>query len=174
MKLPFAKEKVVKDTKKGINHHFIFIEAPLELVAPEIVLWGEAGWWPKACKMKFIRKDTGEIKAGTHYEQRVAAFPGVGWFVEVTKLDKNREIERTFLNGMFKGYESVKLESYSNGTRIDYVMHYKICGILNKILWPLIFRKLHDKNIQMILHALKDHVIERQWQEQERKFEGHK
>lgn len=160
------------EKKEKLNHHFIFIEAPVDLIWPQVMLWGEAGWWPQTSKMKFIRKIPGDIKVGTQYEQRLQMPFGASWYAEVTKLKANSEIERTFLNGMFSGYESVKLESYSNGTRIDYFMHYEICGIFNKILWLTLFRKLHDQNIERILNGLKEYVLTKQKEEQEKKFEG--
>ncbi len=150
------------NSPEAVNHHFVFIEAPQELVGPEIILWGEASWWPKECTMKFIRETPGELKVGTRFKQKVLMPGAPSWDVEVTKLIPNQEIERTFLNGIFMGKETVALEGRQNGTRVDYTMCYKIRGRLNGMLWPLVFEKMHDKNVGLILSALKDFVIRKQ------------
>lgn len=147
--------------REGLNRHFIFIEAQEKIVGPEVIRWGESSWWPKRCTMKFIRRTPGELRVGTRFEQRVVPL-GPRWEVEVTGLVENRRIERTFLNGLFHGREIVTSEGRLNGTRVDYVMQYKIRGLFNKVLWPLVFRRLHDKNIQMILAALKEYAVNKQ------------
>jgi hypothetical protein len=68
-------------------------------------------------------------------------------------------IRRDFKTGIFKGYEVVRVGERSNGTRIDYELYYKIRGLVNKVLWSFIYRKKHDENIELILNALKDHVL---------------
>lgn len=147
---------------EAVNHHFVFIEAPQELVGLEIILWGEASWWPAKCTMKFTRKTSGELQVGTRFEQKVLMPGAPSWEVEVTKLIPNQEIERTFLNGIFIGKETVALEPRLNGMRVDYTMRYKIRGRLNGILWPLVFEKMHDQNVELILSALKDFVLRKQ------------
>ena len=154
--------KSLRQNKEKANHHFVFIEAPLEAVFPEIVLWGEALWWPKRVTMKFTRKTPGKVSVGTKYEQRVTFFGGPHWDAEVTKLIPKKEIERTFLNGILVGKESVTLEFRVNGTRVDYLMQYKIRGLLNFVVWVLFFRRLHDRNITMILEALREYILRKQ------------
>ncbi|HOW36161.1 MAG TPA: SRPBCC family protein [Candidatus Omnitrophota bacterium] len=152
-----------KKTKHdNINHHFVFIEVPESIVAPEVILWGESSWWPKKCAMKFTRLTEGELRVGTQFEQKVLLPLGPHWKVEVTKLVPNREIERTFLDGMFKGKEWVVIDERLNGTRVDYYMDCQIQGIVNKILWPVLFKKLHDSNIKMILAALRDYAVKKE------------
>ena len=153
-------KKSSRAKKEILNHHFVLIEAPENVVGPQIILWGEAPWWPEKCSMRFIKKTIGPLAMGTEYEQRVVP-AGPHWNVRVTKLIPDREIERTFLNGMFQGKETVKIEGRYNGTRVSYLMQYEVRGIINKILWPLLFRRLHDKNIELILMALKDYVLEK-------------
>ena len=148
--------------KQRLNHHFILIEAPADLIVPEVILWGEAVWWPKNSSMKFTRLTPGEIQAGTKYRQKVLLPLAPTWEAEVTRLVPGKEIERTFLNGMFKGKETVTLEERYNGTKVEYVMHYEVLGILNRILWQLFFRKMHDRNIEMILKALQNYVTTKQ------------
>ncbi len=158
----FLKFKKPSAKKQKLNHHFIFIEAPADLVAPEVILWGEAPWWPKNSSMKFIRMTPGEIQVGTKYRQKVLLPLAPTWDVEVTRLIKGKEIERTFLDGMFKGKEIVTIEERYNGTKIEYAMHYEVLGIFNQILWQLFFKKLHDQNIEMILKALQNYVANKQ------------
>ena len=143
--------------KESLNHHFVLVEAPEDVVGPEVILWGEASWWPQKCSMRFIKTTIGPLTLGTEYEQRVVP-RGPRWTVRVTKLIPGREIERTFLNGLFRGKETVKIEGRYNATRVLYDMQYEVNGIFNKVLWPLIFQKLHDKNIELILAALKDYA----------------
>lgn len=162
------KKKKQASPKWDVNHHFIFIEVPIDIVAPEVVLWGESEWWPKKCLMRFTRESQGEIGVGTRYRQKIRKPLGHSWKVEVTKFIPDRLVERTFQTGMFQGYEVTKIEERSNGTRIDYELHYKIRGLLNKLLWPLCYRKQHDKNIKMILSALKDHVTKKHQEQQEK------
>ncbi len=143
------------------NHHFVFIEAPVKIVGPEVVAWGEAVWWPKKCSMRFVKKTPGEIKVGTRYEQKVLLPFAPRWDVEVTKLAFGQTIERTFLNGIFQGAEQVTIEERLNGTRVDYEMQYTLRTVIDKILWRLLFERMHDKNIQMILTALNNFCVEK-------------
>ena len=136
------------------NHHFIFIEAPIDLVGPQIIAWGESTWWPKNCQMRFKKLTPGDVRIGTEYEMRLKAPLTAPMSSRVTKLD-SREIERTFLTGMFKGRENVTAEERYNGTKVDYTLYYEIRGIFNVMFWPIIFRHLHDRNIKGILAALK-------------------
>ena len=144
--------------KKSLNHHFVLIEATEELIAPEIILWGEASWWPQRSTMKFIRLTQGEIKIGTRYQQKVLLPLGPHWEVEVSNMIPGKLVERTFLNGIFRGKETIIIEERYDGMKVDYRMEYEILVMFNKILWSLHFQKLHDKNIKMILKALKDYV----------------
>jgi len=158
----FLKFKKPPAQKQKLNHHFILIEAPADLIAPEVILWGEALWWPKNSSMQFIRLTPTEIQVGTKYRQKVLLPLAPMWEAEVTGLIPGKEIERTFLNGIFKGTETVTLEERYNGTKVEYAMHYEVLGILNQILWQLFFQRLHDQNIEMILKALQDYVSNKQ------------
>lgn len=149
-----------RSKKESSNHHFILIEAPEKFVGPEVILWGEASWWPQDCSMRFTRTTIGKLAIGTEYEQKVVP-RGPSWSVRVTKLIPNREIERTFLNGMFRGKENVNIEGRYNGTKVNYLLQYEVKGIINNILWVLIYRRLHDQNIELILTALKDYAMQK-------------
>ena len=148
--------------KQRLNRHFILIEAPADLIGPEAILWGEALWWPKNSSMKFTRLTHGEIQVGTKYRQEVLLPFAPKWEVEVTRLVLGKEIERTFLNGMFKGKEAVTLEERYNGTKVEYTMHYEVLGILNQILWQFLFQKMHNQNIERILKSLQNYVTTKQ------------
>ncbi len=141
------------------NHHFVLIEAPADLVAPQVILWGEASWWPQKSTMKFTKITPGEIKVGTRYQQKVLLPMGPSWDVEVSQLIPCKLIERIFLNGIFRGKETLLIEERSNGTKVDYIMRFYIVGFLNKILWSIHFKRLHNLNIEMILSSLKNFAI---------------
>lgn len=158
----FGKFQKIFAQKQKFNHHFIFIEAQTDLIAPEVILWGEASWWPKNSLMRFIRLTPDEIRLGTRYRQKILLPLAPVWEVEVTRLIPGKEIERTFLNGMFKGKEIVTIEERYNGTKVEYVMRYEVLGTWNQILWQLFFQKLHDQNIEMILKALQNYVADKQ------------
>ena len=108
--------------------------------------------------MKFTRLTDGEIKVGTRYRQKVLLPFAPSWEVEVTKLIPNREIERTFLNGMFSGKENVSIEKSSDRIKLDYLMLYRINGRANEFFWNRLFERMHDQNIRMILKALEQHL----------------
>ncbi len=143
--------------KEKLNHHFVLVEAPEELVAQEILVWGEASWWPPRCQMRFRKLTSGEIEIGTLYEQKLNMAMVKPWSCRVTKLSPGKEIERTFLGGLLVGRENVSVESRYNGTKVDYNLYYQVPGLVDKIIWKIFFRRMHDKNIRMILAALKSH-----------------
>lgn len=157
----FLKSKNSSVKQDKLNRHFIFIEESADLIAAEIILWGEAFWWPKNSVMQFTRLTPGEIRVGTRYRQQVLLPFAPSWEVEVTKFDPQGEIERTFLSGMFKGKETVRLEERYNGTKVDYLMQYQIQGVVNKILWLMVFQKMHDQNLEMILKSLRDYIMKK-------------
>lgn len=154
------------------NHHFVFIEAPIALVFPEIVSWGEAAWWPKKSDMKFVKKTEGDVAVGTRYVQKVKGAFAPHWVVEVSKIVPNKLIERTFKTGMFRGYEVVKLEERSNGTRVDYEMLYFINGFINKFMWSFKFKEKHDENLKLILATMQETILTKQKENQEKELEG--
>ena len=153
--------KSLFQNKPRRNQHFVFVEAPSKIVGPEIISWGEATWWPKRCSMRFLKQTPGEIKVGTRYQQKVLMLFGPRWNVEVTKFVADKEIERTFLDGILIGAEQVTIEERLNGTRVDYVMNYSIRGFAKKMLWRFFFERMHDRNIEMILAALNNFCIEK-------------
>ncbi len=147
--------------KLNLSRSFVFIEAPIELVGPEAIPWGESSWWPKDSVMQFRKTSAGELAVGATYDMRLLKpFPQV-WKVEVTKFVPGLMVERTFKKGFFTGFEVVRAEERSNGTRVEYELHYTIPGPLNQILWNLMCSKLHDASITKILEALKQHCLKK-------------
>lgn len=151
------------------NKHSIIVHCHLKEALPEIILWGEAHWWPKNSLMRFLRSGSGIVSKGTprknpsgivrgtRYRQEVLLPFAPSWDVEVEKID-DKSIARRFLNGMFDGRETVSLEFAKDGINVSYVMNYQINGLLNKILWPLVFERLHNRNIEAILASLKNYL----------------
>ena|GEM_PF-659657 len=137
------------------NRHSIIIRTDQPaLLRKEIICWGEAEWWPKGSLMAFRRLSSGEVALGTLYMQKVLLPLAPRWRVEVSEVT-NRSISRRFLDGMFKGCEQVSFQRAAGGWRVEYVMHYEVRGFLNRFLWFLVFRRLHDRNIKEILGNLK-------------------
>jgi uncharacterized membrane protein len=136
------------------NDHGILINAPVERVRPEVIRWGEAPWWPKRSLMRFIRSGSGPVVEGTRYRQEVLLPFAPSWDVEVTAVTDSG-ITRRFLNGMFRGQETVSVAAQPQGSKVDYRMSYRVPGVLNGLLWRLVFRRLHDRNIEQILKNLK-------------------
>jgi len=141
------------------NLHSILIEAQPKDVFPQILLWGESKWWPKNSQMKFIRETPGEIKIGTRYLQRVLLPLAPQWEVEVNIIEPGKKVGRKFLNGIFSGVEWVELEPVVGLTKVKYIMNFEVNGILNRGLWNLFFRRLHDRNLEVILANLRDFIV---------------
>jgi len=156
-----TKTGTAKKSTVEVSRHFVFIEAPILSVGPEAMLWGEASWWPKSCVLRFTRLTPGDIAVGTVYQQQIVKkFFALKWQVAVTRFEPNRLIERTFQSGMLKGFEVVMVGERSNGTRVDYELHYEIRGLVNKILWPLFYKKKYGANIELVLSALKAYALQ--------------
>ncbi len=138
------------------NRHSILVHGRPQAVAPEIMTWGEAPWWPRGSLMRFVRLTHGSVGVGTRYRQKVQLPLAPSWDVAVTEVGARR-ITRRFLNGMFTGSETVSAQEEAGGTRVIYEMHYEVSGAGNRILWSLLFRHLHDASIRRILKNLKRH-----------------
>ena len=138
--MALLKKNKKKEKKIFVCRHFVFIEAPVDKIWPEIVKWGEAEWWPGKCAIKFTREGHGDIEEGVSYIQEIllnnfskfVQKKSPKWKTRITKLENNLMIERTFFGGMLKGNEVVRLGERANGTRIDYALNYKVVGSLNK------------------------------------------
>jgi len=141
-----------------INHHSITINAAPDLIFPHLVTWGESEWWPSKCRMRYTRLTGGEVAVCTRYNQKVKFPFGPTWDVEVESIVENREISRKFLNGMFRGVERLYMIPVPGGTEVHFLMDYEVVGWLNNFLWKKKLEAMHDKNIAVILGALKAHI----------------
>ena len=110
--------------------------------------------------MRFVRQGSGPVQKGVRYRQEVLLPFTPSWDVEVSQITA-WSITRRFLNGMFSGQETVSLKGEDSAIAVFYKMIYEVNGILNKILWTLFFRRLHDKNIKAILANLKSFLEKR-------------
>lgn len=137
------------------NGHSIVIQSDPLSVRSEIIRWGEAPWWPERSLMRFVRTTPRPVQRGTRYRQEVLLPFAPTWGVEVESIT-DMGITRRFLNGMFKGFETVSLKPQRDAVEVNYRMHYEIQGFCNRFLWFLFFRNLHDKNIEDILANLKE------------------
>ncbi len=155
-------------TKERIIHHFVFVEVPMEVVAPLVIQWGESPWWPaKGCSIQYIRKTPGELQMGTRFRQRILKPLAPGWDVEVAQLIPGRHLQLKFLNGPLRGYEDIKLEWRYNGTRVDYELHYQTRGLVNKVFWPIYCQKIYDNSIKVVFATLKEYIAKIYKEQQE-------
>ena len=131
------------------NVHAIEIRSDVGRVLPQVLLWGEAAWWPKDSRMRFLRTTAaGAITVGTRYRQEVLLPFAPSWNVAVEGVTGSG-ITRRFLDGMFSGYETVTCKPVKGGVVVSYEMFYRLNGLLNKVLWPLVFEKMHNANIEI-------------------------
>ncbi len=157
---------------KGTSRHFVFIETPVDLVWPEIVLWSESSWWPKTSIIQYKKKSAEEgQKPGTGYIGRLRKPLFPKWEIEITLLEPRREVRRTAIQGMLKGEEDIKLETRYNGTRVDYSLHYEIRGFWNKIFWRFFYYHWYDRSIDLILTSLQGYVLNQYQGHQEKQWE---
>lgn len=151
--------KKTQHAPEKTNRHFLFLEAPVSIVGPLALHWNEGAWWPQTCDVEISKEGQDAMQVGTRYRQVLRGHKGKGWLVEVTQLVPGKLLERTFREGLFTGVEKIMLDERSNGTRVDYVLTYRVSGMLNQWLWNLFLEKKHDANIEMILKALKDYLL---------------
>ena len=137
----------------------ITIIADSRRVFQELLTWGESNWWPQGSLMRFINL-TGEINEDTVYLQKVSLPCGPCWHTRNELIDhKKLRIKRVFLDGMFQGYEELHIKPGEAGIiSIVYTFHYQIKGIVNRIVWDVLFKKLHKDNITSIFRALKKYM----------------
>ena len=154
-----------------INSHAIIINADIEKVFQEALLWGEAEWWPKDCLMRYTRlsnfpsplvgegKGEGVVQVGTRYHQKVLLPFAPEWDVEIVSVTLNKEVTRKFLNGIFSGTDSVILKPLKDGIEVKAVMDFDVNGYFNKLAWRFIFKRMHDENLEKILKAMKGYFL---------------
>lgn len=156
----FKKTKNDIKSREKVSRHFVFIEVPIDKVAAQVVLWGEAPWWPRDCSMQFKRLGQGDLGVGMRYHMIMSGPFSRPQEIEVTRIDPHRIVERTFVGGFLRGREVVHIGERANGTRIDYELHYSICGWPGKLFWGLFLKKKFDGGIRAALSALKDYATD--------------
>ena len=169
----FDKQKSKQKAVEQVNYHFFFVEVPIDIVGPEAMAWGQGTWWPQKSLTHFVKAAEGEVGVGTRFKIKIAKPMTPAVLVEITNFIPNNILEFTFKSGMFKGgHEVIKIEERANGTRVDYTLNYRIKGILNQILWPLLYHKQYAENSKLIMTVLKEHVLKIYHDQQEKKLEN--
>ncbi len=150
-----------------INSHTVIINADIEKVFQQVLLWGEAEWWPKDSLMRYTRlsnfpsplagegKGEGVVQVGARYHQKVLLPFAPEWDMEVVSITPNKEVKRRFLNGIFSGTDSVILEPKKEGVEVKALMDFDVNGYFNKLAWRFVFERMHDENLEKILKAMK-------------------
>ncbi|MBU1523989.1 MAG: hypothetical protein KKG50_04940 [Candidatus Omnitrophica bacterium] len=140
----------------------VSIEANSDLVFKELLMWGESLWWPKKSLMQFCNL-SGEIGEKTIYFQKVKLPFGPMWHTRNEVIDsQNFYIKRVFLDGLFTGSGELKVLPQTGSTcQVVYTFHYGVKGFLNRVMWKAAFKRLHIKNIELILQSLKAYLEKR-------------
>jgi len=147
------------DCQKLQNKHQISISTDdRDRVFKEIVLWGEASWWPKKTTMKFIRVGDGPIKEGTIYKQKVLLPFAPSWCSVITKINQGNSVSRRLFDGFIDGEEKIEGVLRGNSVIVEYCLEYYIPSNIHRILWKLCFESMHNYNIEKILKSLKEHL----------------
>lgn len=137
------------------------IKADPKSIFRELLSWGRSSWWPKKNAMQ-IKELSRQIDEGSVYLQRINLPFGPKWHTRNTLIKSTTYyIQRTFLDGIFDGFEELMVIPKENVSEVVYCFHYIIRGKINKLLWFLFFKRLHEKNIDLILTALKQYLEEK-------------
>lgn len=126
----------------------------------QILLWGEAQWWPKKSLMRFVNESGTQVtRVGSVYLQRVRLLCGPRWHARVDTIDEEKSITRVFIDGMFQGYERVSIrESGPKSLNVSYYMDVSM-KIVDYWLWKMLFQRLHDGMLRSILSALQEYML---------------
>jgi len=144
---------------KLINRHQISISTNnKQQLFEQILLWGESSWWPKKSLMKFLRIGDGPIVVGTLYRQKVMLPFAPTWCSLVTNINQPVSVCRRLLAGFLAGQEEIKIVESDNFFLVVYSLEYSIEKIFYRWLWKIIFERLHNYNIELILKNLKDYL----------------
>lgn len=141
------------------NRHEVMVNSgDVNKAFREIVLWGEATWWPNSCRVVFIPMDRSPIQVGTQYKQKVLLPFAPSWLFLVKDIKTNKSITRKLHKGFLDAEELISIIPEKNRLKIQYDMEYKVKGRLYRILWKLFLKKMHDENINLILGNLKRYL----------------
>jgi len=136
-------------------HQEIIIAAAKGSIFQELLLWGEAEWWPKRSLMRFINLSH-TIGENALYLAQVKLPYGPHWHMRNELVDEKAGcIRRVFLDGMFKGFEELRIVPQKDCFKVIYTFCVRVRGFLNRLMWKYVFRNRHIKNIAGILVSLK-------------------
>jgi len=137
----------------------VIIASSPQSIFEELLIWGESSWWPKKSLMRFINL-SGTREESSVYLQKTRLPFGPSWHTRNEAVDsKNLRIRRIFLDGMFEGFEELSVERLQDNVfKAVYAFNYRVKGLINKIMWNLVFKRLHIKNIDLILGSLKRYL----------------
>ena len=138
----------------------ISIKADPKRIFKELQLWARSKWWPKILlHFKDLPQDLSE---GSIYLQKLRLPFGPKWRTKNTLIKPGTfYIQRTFLDGIFDGFEELIVEPKEEATEVIYCFHYIIKGFVNGLLWNFFFKRINIKNINLILHSLKKYLEEK-------------
>ena len=147
------------DCQKSQNRHEISINTTnKEEAFRQILLWGEASWWPKKSSMKFTRIGRGPIVQGTLYRQKVMLPFAPSWCSVVTNINQGVSTSRKLFEGFLDGQEEIKIVQGNNSLSAVYCLEYSIPNFVYRWLWKIFFESLHNYNIELILNNLKGYL----------------
>jgi len=139
----------------------IAVRADCNKIFNELLAWGQSRWWPENSLMRFDNL-SGPIGEKTLYRQKIKFPFAPSWHTKNESVDKSKLcIKRVFLDGLFEGYEEIKISKDKLTPEVIYSFNYRVKGVFNKLMWKVLFKKLHVRNINMILQALKDYLEKR-------------
>ncbi|MFH1504912.1 MAG: hypothetical protein ABIH08_05980 [Candidatus Omnitrophota bacterium] len=136
----------------------IAINADYLKIFEELLFWGQSQWWPKNSLMRFENL-TKDIREKTLYLQKIKLPFGPKWHSVNETIDRNKlYIKRVFLDGLFEGCEELSVLKGKGTPEVVYCFNYKVKGFFNKLIWKILFKKLHIKNINLVLQSLKNYL----------------
>ncbi len=139
-------------------HQFVFIEAPINIVADLALEWGDPIWWPKGCRIRYhAPAGSTPLSEGKEYQIALSGPCPLSWQARIMKYVSGVDVELDFTSGALTGHERINLEERSNGTRIDHDMHYRVRGVFNQIIWQLFYAHHYHSWINTLLLTIKEY-----------------
>ncbi len=135
----------------------VAVKAEPKEIFRELNLWAKSRWWPKILiRFKDMPQD---LSQGSVYLQKVNLPFGPKWRTKNTLIKPNTfYIQRTFIDGIFDGFEELTVKPGEEASEVTYCFHYIIRGFLNKLLWEGFFKRVSIKNINLALNSLKKYL----------------
>jgi len=135
--------------------HFVFIEAPIDIVAELALDWGRPIWWPKDIGMNYAAVADMPLAEGRTYRIQFVNILRLTLSARVAQYLAGRQIEHQFISGILRGGQTITLEERSNGTRVDIVTWPRAHGFFNTLLWKVFFVGAYNRWIDRILATIK-------------------